>query len=104
MNQIKTQTVYQFKDGVIIEDMGDNTGVIFDTETNKIYTFNQTAFFIAKLINGVNSVDEILNEFYSALDKSSLEEAHMTQAQIYEVCLQTIDKLNDFQVFVKRSV
>lgn len=103
MGQIEDKSIYQYKDGVVIEDMGDDTGIIFDTKANKIYTLNKTAFLIAKLINGVNSVVDILNEFYSALDKSSLEQAHMTQAQIHEVCLQTIKKLNEFQVCIKRG-
>jgi len=50
------------KDGLVIQEMPDEV-LVFDMETNKAHCLNETAAFVWKACDGVNSVTEITKSF-----------------------------------------
>lgn len=80
--------IYKYKPDVVLEDLGDGTGVFYIPRTNELLTLNSTAFFIAKSIDGKSSLRDIQKVFYDILDKNDLE---LSEEQINAVCMNTLD-------------
>jgi len=56
---INPQTPLARKNGLVIQEMSDEV-LVYDTETNKAHCLNQTAAFVWKNCDGVNSVNDIV--------------------------------------------
>ena len=59
---INPQTPLARKNGLVVQEMSDEV-LVYDTETNKAHCLNQTAAFVWKNCDGVNSINDIVNHF-----------------------------------------
>ena len=80
--------VYKINSDVILESFGDGTGAFYCPSENNIISLNSTAYYIASIIDGYRSLEDIQSEFYNVLDKKDLI---YTENEINNMCKDTVE-------------
>lgn len=65
----------KFKPYVVMREMGDGTGVVYDPDTNRAVTLNKTAIFTWKKISEGSDIEEVAKAIFDSFEVSSLEQA-----------------------------